>query len=175
MSRSGIDWVYDWGNKSGRPVTKPSTSIRPGNDRSMVYTRPGSHHPQPVTYSHWERENVKNSSDRYSTGYRPVDHRYQPATGRERVSKLHSTGTSTYDRPPIDRTIWLLNRSHTATGRERKWNAVLRPGVDRLKMAGRPVVSHSAHVFDRSNICWHCFCYEKIDVLSVIIDKTYNS
>ena len=101
--------------------------------------------------------------------------RSHTATGRERVSKLHSTGTSTYDRPPIDRTIWLLNRSHTATGRERKWNAVLRPGVDRLKMAGRPVVSHSAHVFDRSNICWHCFCYEKIDVLSVIIDKTYNS
>ena len=84
MSRSGIDWVYDWGNKSGRPVTKPSTSIRPGNDRSMVYTRPGSHHPQPVTYSHWERENVKNSSDRYSTGYRPVDHgTNQPLGERE--------------------------------------------------------------------------------------------
>ncbi|RVW58071.1 hypothetical protein CK203_114514 [Vitis vinifera] len=84
LSRSGIDWVYDWGNKSGRPVTKPSTSIRPGNDRSMVYTRPGSHHPQPVTYSHWERENVKNSSDRYSTGYRPVDHgTNQPLGERE--------------------------------------------------------------------------------------------
>ena len=104
MPRPGIDWVYDRGNKSGRPVTKPSTGIRPDNVRSMVYTRPGSHHPQPVTYSDWERENVKNSSDRYSTGWPPVTHSYWErekmkwclATGDQPVEVGRSTGRFTY-------------------------------------------------------------------------------
>ena len=148
---------------------------RPDHVRSMVFTRPGSHPPRSVTHTHWERKNVKKYFrlvfDRVSTCSRSVTTSHWEKESVENALDRILTD----DRPTLDRSTCFLDRSHTTTRRERKWQPPMRPGINRLKWSDRPVVTPAAQSFDRSNYFWRCFWYEKIDVLYVIIDKTYNS
>ncbi|KAL6320494.1 hypothetical protein AAG906_007573 [Vitis piasezkii] len=131
VDASGYRPVSDRSTKPGRPVNKPSTGIRPDHVRSMLFTRPGSHHPRPVTHSHWERENVKNTSDRSSTGH---DRNNQPLGKRE-------CRKCARPQPMIDRQSTsdrFLDRSHTL-GREKMTSAIATGDqpVEVLRSTGR--------------------------------------